>query len=214
MAKKRFTVELTTKGAFNVEINPIDTDDLNGEDLSEDDAEALLSDSDYITRGAFSEDYKLPFSLVVYDENFNVVFKSKDLDDFKFVSEVESVMEDDDFDSNVLLQKALKEWEKRWAEERNAVKMGLYVVGWHEMKWLTYRFIIEDDAFDPSKLFFVADKKLEGLVYDDMTEPNHIFYDDHFLVAEDCNNVSDEYGISFHVMERCDDGYWDDLREI
>ena len=216
MDMKRFTVELTTKGSFNVEINPVEVDGLDLEQITEEDADELLFGSDYITCGAFSDDYRLPFSLVVHDENENEVFRSEDSYDFKFVHDAESILEDEDFTSHADLTKAVQAWEKRWAEEENAVETGIYVVGWHEMRWLTFRFVIEDEAFDPSKLFFVSDKRLEGLVYDEMTNPNHIFYDDHFVEAEDCNEDTffNEYGTYFHIMKRCEEGYWDDLREI
>lgn len=216
MTKKRLTVELITKGAFNVEIKPIDADELDLDEMTAEDADRYLSGSDYITCGAFSEDYKLPFSLVVYDENEDEVFKSEDSYDFKFVNDAESILEDEEFISNADLTKVMQEWEKRWEKERNAVRTGIYVVGWHEMRWLTYRFVIEDEVFDPSKLFFVSDKRLDGLVYDEMTEPNHIFYDDHFVEAVDCNEdiLFNEYGTYFHIMKRCEEGYWDDLREI
>ena len=214
MKKQLFTVELSTKGAFEVEIALIEDEEIEVETLSINDAEELLRNGKYLTSGAFSDDFPLPFRLVVYDENHREIFKRESVNDIHFVHEAESVLDDDDFTSNANLQIVVQEWEKCWEKEREAVIPGIYVVAWHEMKWLTYRFVIEDDVFDPGKLFFVTDKKLEGLVYDDMTEPNHIFYDNKFVDVEDCSESSEEYGLSIHIMERCEDGYWDDIREV
>lgn len=214
MEKQRFTVELSTKGAFDIEIALIEDEEIDVDDLSFNDAEELLLSGEYLTSGAFSDDYPLPFRLVVYDENHREVFKRENVNDIHIIHEAESVLDDDDITSNANLQTVLQEWEKCWEKEKEAVNPGIYVVAWDEMKWLTYRFIVEDDVFDPGKLFFVMDKKLEGLVYDDMTEPNHIFYDNKFVDVEDCNESSEEFGISIHIMERCEEGYWDDIREV
>ena len=207
MKKQLFTVELSTKGAFDVEIALIEDEEIEVETLSINDAEELLRNGKYLTSGAFSDDFPLPFRLVVYDENHREFFKRESVNDILFIHEAESVLDDDDFTSNANLQIVVQEWEKCWEKERDAVIPGVYVVARHEMKWLTYRFVVEDDVFDPGKLFFVKDKKLEGLVYDDMTEPNHIFYDNKFVDVEDCSESSEEYGLSIHIMERCEDGY-------
>lgn len=214
MAKRQFTVEFTTKGAFDIEIFSLDTESLDINALSSDDMEDIMYGSDYLAVSALGDAWEGPFSLKVYDENRNVVYQSEDFCDFRFITAEEDVLDEEDPSQNAGLQIAAKEWEKRWATERDAVAPGIYAVGRHEMKWRTYRFFVEDEKFCPEKLFFVDDKRLEGIVYDYMTEPGHIFYDDRFVETEDCDDCSYEYGTYFYIMERCEDGFWKEIREI
>ena len=56
---------------------------------------------------------------------------------------------------------------------------------------------------------FVANKKLNGLVYDYMTDPGHVFYDDKF-VDVNFDEEYEEYGYDDCIMEKTEDGLWEE----
>ena len=213
--KKQFRVELNTKGSYSVEILPIDTEEYDVDEMTLEDAEELLDgyESEYIAYGALGDEWEGYFELKVYNENDEVVFESDDFSDFRFVNDF--MQEDEEFTSNADLQNAAKEWEKRWEENaQNSPSPGTYLTVRHENKWIYFKFNIEDDAFDPSKLFFIANNELQGLVYDYMTDPNHIFYDNKFVDAEDDTECCEEYGRVFVIMEKDEDGWWNEINEL
>ena len=216
MTKKQFTVEFTTKGAFNIEIAYLDPEDFDINNLSSDDIDAikeLLNDSDYLAESALGAEWNGPFSFKVYDENQNVIFHSESFGDFKFITAAEDALDDESISPSAVMQKAMQEWEKRWKTERDTESPGIYAVALHELKWRTYRFVVEDERFCPKKLFFVDNKLLMGIAYDNMTDPEHIFYD-RFVEAEDFDDCYYEYGTSFYIMERGENGIWVEIRDV
>lgn len=224
MAKRQFRVKITTKGSFEVEVASVDTDEYNVDEITTSDAQDLLDNSEYIVNGGLGlewgrEDYewKGPFELTVYDENDEEVFKSKNFSDFLFVSCAENFLEEideEEYAQNVDLQNTVAEWEKRWRAERKSIKAGTYIAAFHEMKWMTYTFVVEDEEFAPDKLLFLLNKAVEGLAFDYMTDPDHIVYDGGFVEAEDSNDVIEEYGTSFYIVKKWEDADWENIREI
>ena len=148
----------------------------------------------------------------VFDESDNVVYESGDFSKFLFVTDAERT-EDEDFPSTVDPKKATEEWVKRWAEDGVGQEPGTYAVRRHENKWLSFSFIVEDEEFDPSKLLFVSNKEQKGLVYDYMTDPDHVFYEDKFVEAE-VDEDYEEYGYEQFIMEKTEDGSWEVIRKV
>ena len=211
MTRKQFRVEITTKGSFEVEVASIDTDEYNIDEITSDDFDDFMDNSDYICNCAFGNQWKGQFEMKVYDESDNVVYESGDFSEFLFVTNAWTV--DEDFPSTVNPKKAAEEWVKRWAEDGDGQKPGTYAVRRHVIKWLSFSFSVEDEKFDPSKLLFVANKKLKGLVYYYMTDPYHIFYEDKFAEAE-VDEDYDEYGYKDFIMKKSENGWWEEIREI
>jgi len=212
MAKKQFRVDITTKGSFEVEVAPIDTDEYEIDSISPDDFEDLIYDSDYICMCALGDEWEGQFNLKVCDENNEEVFESDDFTEFLFICETEQT-EDEDFPSCFDKKKVAEELEKRWSKDaENNIATGIYAVRRHEIKWITFNFVIEDEKFDPKKLLFVANNKLSGLVYDEMTDPNHIFYENKFVESE-IDEDYDEYGSYDFIMEK-NENWWKEIREI
>ena len=98
--------------------------------------------------------------------------------------------------------------------ESEYITYGSYLTVRHEDKWVYFKFNFEDEAFDPSKLFFIVNNQLVGLVYDIMTDPKHIFYDNKFVDAEDDTDWLDEYGHVFVIMEKVEAGWWNEIKEL
>ena len=211
----KFIVELSTKCSFDIEVAPISA---GGQSTSSyncfDAEEALLQDGHYLAACAIGDDWEGPSSLVVYDEEDNVVFKGMKFCGFRFVREKEDILGSQEGDVEPELIRALPEWERQWEEEKEAVRPGIYIVARHEMKWRTFRFSIEDQTFNPEKLCFVANKCLEGIEYDSLTDTDHIYYGDMHLELKDCDECYETFGSYYSVMERCGDGYWYMIREI
>jgi hypothetical protein len=213
MAKNQFRVEITTKGSFEVEVASIDTDEYNVDEITSDDFDDFMYDSDYICTCALGDEWEGQFEMKVFDKSDNVVYENNLFSEFLFVTDSEQT-EDEDFPSTVNPKKAVEEWEKRWAEDGGGQEPGTFAVRRHEIKWLSFNFVVEDEKFDPGKLLFVANRKLEGLVYDYMTDPYHVFYEDKFVEAEIDDDYYEEYGYSDFIMEKTEDGYWEEIQEI
>ncbi len=212
--KKQFRVEITTKGSYEVEVAPIDTNEYDINDITFDDFMELMDNSEYICSGALEDGWSGTFEMKVFDESDNVIYESDDFDEFPFIFEFDED-EDEDFELNVDFKKVKEECEKRWKEDDTITDPGIYAVCRHDMKWVTFRFSVEDEDFDPKKLLFVANKNLECLVCEYMTEPTHVFYDDKFVDVDDYD-CSDEYGCGYYIMEKNKYGCWNEeaLREV
>ena len=208
MAKKQYRVEINTKGSFEVEVAAIDSKEYDVGKISEDDLDEILQDSEYIVIGGLGDEWCGMFEMTVYDENDDVVFEGDNFGDFRFIVG-SSDAEDDDFPSTVDSKNATTVWENRWTEDGGGQEPGLYAVRRHEIKWFSLNFVVEDEKFDPGKLMFVSNRTLEGLVYDYMTDPGHVFYDNKFVdvVADE---EYDEYGFNDCIMEKTEKGWWEE----
>lgn len=193
---KKFRVEILTKGGFDIEVSKIDLKDIDIDNLSYDEAYDLLYDSEYIQNCGLGDEWNGHFSLTVYDENENVIYESDDFQNFTFISSEDGIME------NELLKPHLSTLVECWNKEDNYIEPGNYIAGVHEMKWQEFSFVVEDESFDPEKLFFISNKESEGLPFDYMSDPGHIFYDNHFVKVEYCNDSEDEYGTTFYIVKR------------
>ena len=217
MAKKQFRVELTTKGAYDVEVAPIDVDEYDIDKLSLADARDLLDDSDYIVNCGLGDEWEGQFNLKVFDENEELVYESNKFSDFNFVTYAQNFIDDigeEEYAKNTNWQNAVAIWEQRWKGERSAIEAGTYIAAFHQMKWMTYGFVVEDEEFNPEKLLFLLNKSVEGLLFDYMSDPDHIFYNDSFVDVEDCNDIIDEYGTIYYIVKKWKDADWEHIREI
>ena len=174
----------------------------------------MLGYGDYILNCGLGDEWSGHFSLKVYDETDNVVYETDDYSAIRFVTSSDDLANDDEFASKDNLPSIIQKLEKSWAAESDAMEPGLYVAGFHEMKWLEYSFTFEDYEFDAAKLFFVSNREVEGMAYDYMTDLGHLFYGDDFLKPECCQDSEDEYGTTFSLLEKNDQGYWEEIREI
>ena len=206
---KTFRVEVTTKGTFEVQVAPVDTDKYDIEEIDFNEFNDILDCSDYLVTGGMGDEWEGKFEMSVYDENENVVYESNDFTDFKFITS-----EDDEDD---LSEHAKQEIEKRIKSDIEQRKdVGMYAVRAEELKWFGFTFTVEDEEFNPDKLAFVADMKLEGLVYDCMTRPDHILYGDNFVDVE-CDEDYDNYGYQdsiYEMMKFQSGGYFEKVKDI
>ena len=212
MKKKQFRVEITTKGLFDVEAASIDTEEYNIDEITSDDFDDFIYDSDYICNFALGDEWQGQFKMKVFDENDNMVYENDDISEFLIVTDAEDT-EHELFPSTIDPKKAAEEWVKRWKEDGIGEAPGIYAVRRHEIKWLSFEFIVEDEKFYPSKLLFVSNRKIEGLVYDNMTDPYHLFYEDKFVETE-VDDDYDEYGSTDLIMEKTEKGWWEVIHEI
>ena len=196
MNKQKFRVQLTTKGGYDIEIAQLDLENVVIEDLSSSDAWDLLYDGEYILNCGLGDEWCGQFTIEVYDENDNLVYENDDFSNFNFISSEDVVLE------NPSIKPHLQTFLNLWKSEDDSVEPGTYIAGLHEMKWQEFSFVVEDTTFDPEKLYFIHNKTAEGLIYDYMTDPWHIFYDDKFVKAEYCMDSEDEYGTNFHIVKR------------
>lgn len=118
----KFIVELNTKCSFDIEVAPIYA---GGQSTSSyncfDAEEALLQDGHYLAACAIGDDWEGSFSLVVYDEEDNVVFKGMKFCDYRFVREKEDISGSQEGNVGPEPIRALPEWERQWEEEKEAV---------------------------------------------------------------------------------------------
>ncbi len=188
----RYTVEITTKGSYNIELaslagygpdETIDTDEL---------------DTDFVLDYALDEDFEANglFSLEVKDEDGNEVFKSEEFQDFmystdcllastkeEFMEEMgydEEEADEDGYDSTISMVGS-----KKYKEElSNKPERGSYFVRVHCNKWRTCRFVIEDTEFHAEKFKFIPMGKYENLFMDGWTDMKHVVYVDRFIEPE------------------------------
>lgn len=214
MEKHKYRIELVTKGALDIEVAQICEEECDVENISSDEVWDLLGYGDYILNCGLGDEWSGHFSLKVYDETDNVVYETDDYSAIRFVTSSDDLANDDEFASKDNLPSIIQKLEKSWAAESDAMEPGLYVAGFHEMKWLEYSFTFEDYEFDVAKLFFVSNREVEGMAYDHMTDLGHLFYGDDVLKPECCQDSEDEYGTYFSLLEKNDQGYWEEIREI
>ena len=211
--KKKFRIELFTKGSYDIEVAPIDTDEYDIEDMSFDEAvEYIMDDGDYIGNFAFSEGVR--FELKVYNESDEVVYESNDFEDFKFYESDSHICDEDDFETDVDLQNFAKEVGSRYNEELNEIESGTYIAQYHEIKWMKHTFMVEDYEFDADKLIFVGNGTIAGLVSDGLTDYRHMYYDYKLLEAEDEDVDYDEYGSSLYAVEKRKNRSWREISEF
>ena len=211
-----FRMVFTTKGGCDIEIAPIDTEEYNIDDIVYDDVAEIAYDSDYIANGTIDKDFDGPFQIEVYDEEDKLVYANNKFDDFIFICNANQFDNPENIrisltseDSCLIKLKC----ENRWEEERNNTEQGDYLVLCHDLKWITYTYAIKDREFDPSKLLFVRNADLDGLISDCTSDATHIFYNNDFLEVTEGPDCWDEYGTSISI-KRKDNDRWEMLRDI
>lgn len=211
--KKKFRIELITKGSYGIEVAPIDTDEYDIEDMSFDEAEEyIMDDSDYIANFTFLDEEQ--FELKVYNESDEVVYESNDFCDLRFYGSDSDIREEDDFDADADLQNFAEKVGNRYNEELYEIESGTYIAQYHEIKWMKHTFMVEDYEFDADKLIFVGNGKIEGLVHDCLTDARHLYYDYKLLEEEDGDFDYDEYGSALYAVEKDEDGCWSEISEF
>lgn len=222
---KKFRIEIQTKGSRSIAIASIDTDEIDVDDMTSDDA--MDFDLDYIAAGALGDEFDdNPFELKVYDENNEIVFESDSFCDFNFIASPDFMIDDilDNMESEGeeitdeyrnYIENAIKIIAPRYTKEANSGVEGVYLVSICEDKWRTFSYFIEDSEFDPKKLLFVANKGLEGLGYDYSTDSNHMFYGNDFLESNDDDDDYDSYGTTYYIAEyNQDDACFEIVNEL
>jgi hypothetical protein len=213
MANHKYRVKLVTKGACDVEVSRLDINKNEIDNISSEEVEDLLYDGDYILNCGLGNEWNERLELTVYDENDEVVYETNDFRCFEFITE--DVFEDADNPNFAILKNVEAKLKVEWENEKNDIEPGLYIAAWHDMKWQEFTFEVEDEEFDPSKLFFINNASVEGLVYDYMTDPWHILYGNEFVATDYCNDSEDEYGTRFFIVEKnAEYGWWEVIREI
>jgi hypothetical protein len=191
-----------------LDINKNEIDNISSEEV-----EDLLYDGDYILNCGLGNEWNERLELTVYDENDEVVYETNDFRCFEFITE--DVFEDADNPNFAILKNVEAKLKVEWENEKNDIEPGLYIAAWHDMKWQEFTFEVEDEVFDPSKLLFINNASVEGLVYDYMTDPWHILYGNEFVATDYCNDSEDEYGTRFFIVEKnAQYGWWEVIREI
>lgn len=188
----RYTVEITTKGSYDIELASLAG---YGDDETIDTFEL---DTDFVLNYALDEDFegngllKL-FSLEVKDEDGNEVFKSEEFQDFmystdclwastkeEFMEEMgydEEEADEDGYDSTISMVGS-----KKYKEElSNKPEPGLYFFRAHWNRWRTRRFVIEDTEFHAEKFKFIPMGKYERLFMHGWTDMKHVVYVDRFI---------------------------------
>lgn len=188
----RYTVEITTKGSYDIELASLAG---YGDDETIDTFEL---DTDFVLNYALDQDFELDglFSLEVKDEDGNEVFKSEEFQDFmyitdcllastkeEFVEEMGYDEEDADeygYDSTISMVGS-----KKYKEElSNKPEPGLYFFRAHFNKWRTCRFVIEDTEFHAEKFKFIPMGKYICLFRSGWTDMEHVVYVDRFIEPE------------------------------
>lgn len=211
-----FKLLFTTKGGCGVEIAPIDTEEYNVDDIVYDDVSEIAYDSDYIANAAISKKFKGSFQIEVYDDEDKLVYANNKFNDFIFISNAKQ------FDTPEKIRASLTsedscliklKCENRWEEEKKSIELGDYLALCHGLKWITYTYTIKDTEFDPSKLLFVRNAALDGLISDFASDAKHIFYNNDYLEVSEEPDSWDEYG-TFISIERKANDKWEMLRDI
>lgn len=189
----RYTVEITTKGSYDIELASLAG---YGDDETIDTFEL---DTDFVLNYALAEDFEANllklFSLEVKDEDGNEVFKSEEFQDFMYntdcllASTKEEFMEvgydeeeadEEGYDSTISMV-----GNKKYQEElSNKPEPGLYFFRAHWNRWRTCRFVIEDTEFHAEKFKFIPMGKYEDLFMDGWTDMEHVVYVDRFIEPE------------------------------
>lgn len=210
--KKKFRINLVTKGSKIFEIAPVDKEKAEIEDMSFEEIEDyMLFDLDASTEyehynfNEDTEDYY--FELKVYNESDEVVYESNELTDFKFYGCVEDIYDEDDYDTNVELQNFAKEFANKYNEGIKKFEPGLYLSKIRELGRIEGDYFVEDYEFNADKLFFVLNSALKGL--GEFTSHRHMYYDYKLLEFDDWDLDYNEYGRDIYTIEKLEDGEWD-----
>lgn len=205
----KFSFELQVKGAIGLSLYEIDEDtynELEDEECLEDvdiwqdvAAAATVVSYDYITESDH-------FSLVVKDEDGNVVYETDDASEipmFRYDDEEEmsfdynSNEEDEDGDP---IGRDLPNFEFTELPE------GFYLAENDNRKWTYLEGEFEADGFDPSKLAFYPSEKLDHELCEDEVFISCIRYDGNQIELFD--ESDDGYGISYKLLKK--GRYWSD----
>lgn len=191
--KHRYTVEISTKGSYDIELASLAG--LSGTIYPDE------LDTEYVLNYALADDFEgdgkmKQFSLEVKDEDGNVVFKSEEFQDFMYSTDCleastkeefiritgydEDEVEEAGYDSTITMvgNKKYKE------ESSNKPEPGYYFFRAHWNRWRTCRFVIEDTEFHADKLKFIPIGEYDELFMDGWTDMKHVVYVDHFIEPE------------------------------
>lgn len=233
---KKYTIQLTTKGAYNIEcgrieiaeganvedvLNSITYDDINNytDFKSHDGLENYIELND-LGNQCMSDEYEDSFELKVLDEEENVIFTANNFYDCKmltsdcFLDAIEDYYENEDEIPDIeLLQRMQKVISKQYEEDKKRDFEGYCVLVLTQMKSQTATFEIEDYEFDPNKLFFMENPCLRGAYMDYYTDQSHVMYGDEILEDPDPFYFYD-YGVEGPYIAKRNDGWFEIIREL
>jgi hypothetical protein len=229
---KKYTIKINTKGAPDIRCGMIDiaegadaeevldcitSDDIdNWSDFEPHDGLESYISLEPIGCQCLGDEYNGLFELTVEDDEENVVFETDDFSDLTMVcpeyfldGDYEEITEGAD---DELLQRMQKVMLEQYELDKKAIVEGYCVLAIHEMKWQYMEFEIEDDEFNPQKLFFLTNPKFECAAFDSYTDRYHLMYGDKIL-ENLADEDGDEYCNTLYLAKRNKEGF-EIIREL
>lgn len=181
---KTFKVRIKVSEACHIKLANIDTEKYNIDEISHDDVyDDMMGGGNFVCQAGLGDGWNDNFELKVYDEDDELVYESESYDHFKFITNFQD-FETEDFETIAELKSVKKICEDLWKKEHTELSEGYYGVGCYVEDSTVFTFTIEDSEFDPSKLLFIRNSKVDGVWYNHMTDKDHIVYNDKLVNAE------------------------------
>lgn len=209
----KYTIQLITKYTMMPEIFPVDPNEYDVLELTEDDIPLLTEEpGDIPFCFGMMEEYGEIFKIVVKDENDNIVYESEEENDFDnfyhIIPSVWTTYDDgtEDWEEDEELEKIVdaKNDEIQW----DTWEAGYYLVKMTQEKWGEHIYEVElDEEFDIKKLQLAPIRGYHGLLDDSWTTPVMMMYGKQFLQYGDCDDDCDFYGDSWYLYRKNVDEY-------
>jgi len=210
-----FKFEMKLKAPIELRIYEIDEDtysDYDGEDDLEDNAWDIIENAAEVANGIvmYNDDFcnSETFSLIVKDENDNVVYETNDPSSipmfYRYTYDNKSYKyydEEEDEEGDPIAHD-LSDF------EFNELPDGFYLVENIDCKWTYFEGEIETDEFDPSKLAFYPSETLDDYLCEDDVFLSCIRYDGARIEFED-DIWDDSYGSHYKLLTK-EDGHFSD----
>lgn len=183
--KKTFKVRIKVSESCWIKLPTIDTDEWNVDEISFDEADeniAVVVES-YVSPIGIGNNWSDEFELKVYDDEDKLVYESNNFDDFKFITSVND-LHDETFVTNADLNSVEQICEELWKQEDEEFNDGYSLLSCEIFNFDVFTFTVEDDEFDPSKLLFIKNSKVDGVWDEFMTDRNHVVYNDRLMKPE------------------------------
>lgn len=213
----KFYLNMEIKGATEVLAYQIDEetyDDLNvDEELDEDDA-IDIQDSFDVTHSEVVMTYDdladcETFSLIVKDEDDNIVYKSHDATEFplywfsKYANKAYKYNEEEEEEDE---DEEEKEYDLPNFTFSN-LEEGHYMIENNDLKWATWEAEFEAEEFDPSKLAFYPSAFFDDSLCEDDVYLSCLRYDTQMLYLD--SDWGDNYGSNFKLLTKEKNGWSD-----
>lgn len=210
----KFYFEMKFKGAIDLRVYEIDEDtynDLEDDDEWEDNGLDIIENFSEVASAIVMYNDKLydseNFSLVVKDEEGNVVYETEDASSipmycyFPYSNSICKYYDDEEGEDGDDKEYDLPNF------KFEDIADGFYMIENNNLRWTYFEGEFETDNFDPSKFAFYPSEYFDDIICEDDVFISNIRYDGKPIEFEE--DGSDPYGSNFKLLTKDEDGWSD-----